>query len=181
MVVPIGSIINLSTKCVEYFELIDSVSADVKKLLHQSFLSAIANLKYAINAPTRDSAIGYLNQAKAEFIRAKSVEVDENLVSSYIGLAMCQLALGERVNAQDTVNDMKQIQLSKGRRNRAVVLDIIGGGIIDENPSFLLNGPLFWGVRGIVRAFGGKGTVEYLSERNFDEYKTKGLSFLGIL
>ena len=169
MVVPIGTIVDLSKKCAEYFGLIDSVSADVKKLLHQSFQSAVSNLKYAMNAPTKESAISYLNQAKNEFIRANAVEENENLVSSYVGLAMCQALLGERGNAATTVREMKRIQLSKGRRNRAIAADVASE-----------SGGMLFGIGVVARMVGRKGDFELLSERILEEYKKKGVSFIGV-
>lgn len=115
-----------------YLGLIDSASADVKKLLHQSFLSAIRNLNYARNTTNPANLQDYIREAKNKFIESIAVEKDENLISSYIGLAMCQYALGDIQNAQSTLQEIGRVELSLSAKTRAAAF---GGMIISPyNP-----------------------------------------------
>ena len=65
-----------------YMGVIDSVSSNMKKLLQQSFKSALMNLEYAKNASNSTIRDNYIKQATNEFIRAIAVEENENLVSA---------------------------------------------------------------------------------------------------
>ena len=56
-----------------YLGLIESVSADVKKLLHQSFVSAEKFLNCAINS-NEDNQKEYIKLARTEFTKATAVE-----------------------------------------------------------------------------------------------------------
>lgn len=80
---------NVAKSVAAYFGFIESVSSDVKKLLHQSFKSGVENLRYAENA-IGENQKHYLRKAQDDFITSFSLERDENLISAHIGAAMCQ-------------------------------------------------------------------------------------------
>lgn len=86
-----------------YLGVVDSVSANIKKLLHQSFKSALINLKDAKDASNSNTCESYFKQAINEFIRAIAVEENENLVSAYLGLSICQYTLVDLINAKTTL------------------------------------------------------------------------------
>lgn len=94
--------VNLSSSIAGYLGLIDNVNSNVKKLLHQSFVSAVQNLNYATTA-SGTNQMEYIRRAKDLFINAISVEENENLISSYVGLAMCQHLLGDFQNSSMTI------------------------------------------------------------------------------
>ena len=154
-----------------YLGIIDSVSSDMKKLLHQSFNSALINLEYAKSASSKDNQLAYIKQAKDEFIRSLPIETDENLVSAYFGLAMCQYYLNDKVNAENTLRQISNISLSKSERNKAIALDtIIPDDII--SPAIIP-----FPIRGLfkisARFYGIKGTHELARENSLEEYKQK--------
>lgn len=111
MGVPVGTIINIGSKIAEYFGLIEGVSTKVTKLLHQSFNSAKINLEYARNA-TGQNQIDYIQVAKNKFIEAVTVEENENKVLALAGLAMCQLFLKDDINAQITIRQIVDVELT---------------------------------------------------------------------
>lgn len=123
--------LNLATSIAAYFGLIESVSGNVQKLLHQAFKSAIQNLQYAITASSNVSRLDYLKTAKDRFIDAISVEENENLISSYIGLAMCQHLLGDTSNRDMTMRKINNVKLTLSEKTKAIAknaFDFTGAG-----------------------------------------------------
>lgn len=112
--------LNLTTSIAAYFGLIESVGGNVQKLLHQAFKSAIQNLNYAQTASSDTSRLDYIRTAKERFIDAISVEENENLISSYVGLAMCQHLIGDFVNRDITMRNIKDVQLTLSEKTKAV-------------------------------------------------------------
>ena len=110
---------NATLAIASYFELIDTVSSDVSKLLHQSFKSARMNLELAQTSSELVQQKEYLKEARNKFIEAIAVEKDENLVSAYAGLTMCQLLLGDNANAQLTLKKISQVELSKSEKTKS--------------------------------------------------------------
>lgn len=111
--------VNLSSSIAGYLGLIDSVNSSVKKLLHQSFVSAVQNLNYATTA-SGTNQMEYIRHARDLFIDAISVEENENLISSYVGLAMCQHLLGDFRNASMTIERIKDVKLTLSEKSKAV-------------------------------------------------------------
>lgn len=168
--------VTISKSIASYLGFIDSVSSDVKKLVHQSFESGKKNLEYAQTASEANQKL-YIQKALGDFISALSVEKDENLISSYMGTAMCQYLLGEITNARISLHKISSVTLSKSEITKAAALDLaLGkeGVILDHYPE--MPGP--WGVaqRGIKRVLGTKGYREELRVSSFEEYKRKALS-----
>lgn len=116
----IGGLFMVGTKIAEYFGLIESVSTDVKKLLHKDFQSAITSLQYAINATDDEHKKVNLQDARKSFLDATSVEENENLVSALAGLAMCQYFLGDSCNAEITLSKINAVQLTTAKKAQAI-------------------------------------------------------------
>ena len=119
---------NAALAIASYFELIDTVSSDVSKLLHQSFKSARMNLELAQTSDNLSQREEYVKEARNKFVEAIAVEKDENLVSAYAGLAMCQLFLGDEINMQLTLGKIGTLQLS-----RAAILKALATGSFKES------------------------------------------------
>lgn len=168
--------VSISKSIASYLGFIDSVSSDVKKLLHQSFESGKRNLEYAQTASDANQKL-YVQKALGDFISAQSVEKDENLISSYMGTALCQYLLGDIANARRSLRKISAVTLSKSEITKAATLDLAFGKegvILDHYPEMI--GP--WGIaqRGIKRAFGKKGYRESFRISAFEEYKKNALS-----
>ena len=161
-----------------YLGVIDSVSSDMKKLLHQSFKSALMNLEYAKNAFNSSICERYIKQATNEFIRAIAVEEDENLVSAYLGLSMCQYMLGDSTNAKATLQEIQLVKLSKKERAKAIAYDVSGVAVVDHISSHLPHAIL---CRGLIRTFGSKGFSELERERVLNSYKENSIKGLKLL
>lgn len=110
--------INLTKAIAAYFGLINSVDSNVQKLLHQAFKSAIQNLEYAESA-IEQNKMEYIRIARERFIDAIAVEENENLISAYVGLAMCQFYLGDIYNAKTTLTKVHDVRLSRSAKNLA--------------------------------------------------------------
>lgn len=167
--------VSISKSIASYLGFIDSVSSDVKKLLHQSFESGKKNLEYAQTASEANQKL-YIQKALGNFISAQSVENDENRISSYLGAALCQYLLGDIANARKSLEQISTVILSKSEITKAAALDLAFGkkdGIIASDEMI---GP--WGImqRGIKRAFGKRGNRENSRILSFEEYKRKALS-----
>lgn len=107
----IFSAFNAVTSIAGYLGIIESVGGNVKKLLNQSFKSAVHNLEYATTASERERQ-DYIKRAREKFIDAIAVEENENLISSLLGLSMCQHLLNDTVNAQKTFDRIKDVKLT---------------------------------------------------------------------
>lgn len=81
---------------------------DVKALMHMFFKSACENLNYALNSDG-ESRNNYILAAKSRFVDAIAVEKNENLILSYLGLALCQIAHGETDNCIMTLDRIKTV------------------------------------------------------------------------
>ena len=102
-------------------------------LLHQAFKSAIQNLEYAQTASSDINRLDYIKTAKERFIDAISVEENENLISSYVGLAMCQHLMGDIENRDITIQSINDVKLTLSEKTKAVsktAFKIIGIGNI---------------------------------------------------
>lgn len=167
----IFSAVNAVKAISAYLGFIEDSNYAVKALLHQSFKSAKINLEYAKDAMGKNR-LNYIEQAKNEFIKALSVEQGTDLVTSYLGLSMCQYLLGDISNARMTLEKIRPVRLSNAERSRAIVMDV---AIPDSTSDFLLNHPLW---RGIKRAFGGRGRFENGAEEKLEKYKAECLKCL---
>jgi len=122
--------LNIVKSIAAYFGLIESVDGNVKKLLHQSFKSATQNLNYAKSATSHNLQEDYLRRAREKFIDAISVEGNENLISSYVGLAMCQHLLGDTYNADITFQKINDVELSRSEKAKAIAEQTVGNGLL---------------------------------------------------
>lgn len=172
--------VSVAESIAAYLGVIDSVSSDMKKLLQQSFKSALLNLEYAKNAFNPSIRENYIKQATNEFIRAIAVEENENLVSAYLGLSMCQYMLGDSTNAKSTLQKIQLVKLSKKERAKAIAYDVSGGGgVLDHSIPSPLPQAILW--RGLKRTFGSKGINELVRESTLDSYKEKSIKSLKLL
>ena len=160
----------------EYLGLVESIHSDIKALLHQSFQSAKMNLECAKSA-TGTNQIDYIKQAKNQFINAIAVETGTNLVTSYLGLSMCQYLLGDITNARKSLGKIRPVKLSRKERNYAIKADIAAHiAVAHDSP---LCAP-FLMADSIGRLFGQKGYCELSTEREFNEYKSECLKCLDL-
>ena len=166
---------NAGKSIAEYLGLIESINPDIKALLHQSFNSAKMNLEYAKDA-TSENQRDYILQAKNDFIKAITVEKSTDLVTSYLGLAMCQYLLGDITNTRNSLGKIRAVKLSKGERNDAIKADIAADIVgPSHNPD-----PFSTLVGSIKHLFGQKGYCELSTEREFNEYKSECLKCLDL-
>ena len=94
----------------EYLGLIETVDNSIKQLLHQQFVAAQNSLKNAETA-TDNMRAEYLKSALNSFNLAIAVEENENLISSYVGLAMCQFLLGDKENYESSLKKASSTKL----------------------------------------------------------------------
>ena len=75
------------------------------------FKSACENLDYALNA-SGENQKEYLRQARNRFIDATTIEKNENLILSYIGLALCQALTNDMDNSTKTINKIRNVYIT---------------------------------------------------------------------
>jgi hypothetical protein len=75
------------------------------------FKSAIENLNYALTA-SGENQKEYLRQARNRFIDATTIEKNENLILSYIGLALCQALTNDMDNSTKTINKIRSVYIT---------------------------------------------------------------------
>lgn len=99
---------SISESILSYTRLIKS---DVQSLMHMYFKSAYENLNYALTA-SGENQKEYLRQARNRFIDATTIEKNENLILSYIGLALCQALTNDMDNSTKTVKKIRNVYIS---------------------------------------------------------------------
>lgn len=129
--------LRVATGIAGYFGLVDSVSVDVKKLVHQAFLSAKDNLEYALNA-TGENQWDYIKRAQGKFIEAINVEENENKVLSLTGLAFCQYLLSDGENAKRTIKRIDAVRLTRSRKVKDAVNESVLGEVINYGTAFVI-------------------------------------------
>lgn len=87
------------------------IKSDVQALMHMYFKSAIENLNYALTA-FGENQKEYLRQARNRFIDATTIEKNENLILSYIGLALCQALTNDMDNSTKTINKIRNVYIT---------------------------------------------------------------------
>ena len=87
------------------------IKSDVQTLMHMYFKSAIENLNYALTA-SGENQKEYLRQARNRFIDATTIEKNENLILSYIGLALCQTLTNDMDNSTKTINKIRNVYIT---------------------------------------------------------------------
>ena len=163
MSLSIFSTINMAKSIAAYLGLIESVDRNIQRLLHQAFRGATENLQYA-KSSSGANQLDYIKRARDKFIDAVAVEQDENLISSLLGLSMCQHLLGDTANSKVTFERIKSVKLSRQQ---------IAGAAARDGLRFMI--PLY----GIYRMFTSQdsplsdslGRVEA-----FNEYKQMALA-----
>lgn len=84
------------------------IRTDVQSLMNLYFKSAYENLNYALTA-SGENRNEYLRQAKNRFIDAITIEKNENLILSYLGLELCQGLINDQANSIKTLSRIKNV------------------------------------------------------------------------
>ena len=116
----------------EYLGLIESVVDNTSKLRHQPLNSAINWFNNAKNCKDKATMHTYLDDARREFMKATSLEEDENLISAYVGLSTCQYILGDKTNALENLKMINTIELSNGAIMREIAKYMLLPAILRE-------------------------------------------------
>ncbi len=95
----------ISESILSYSKLIKN---DVQSLMHMYFKSAYESLTYALTA-SRETQNEYLRHAISRFIDATTIEKNENLILSYLGLALCQVLTNDKDNSVKTLKRVKDV------------------------------------------------------------------------
>jgi predicted transcriptional regulator len=132
----------LSKVVSEYLKITQSLSSKLDKLLEKDFEAAKMNLDQAGNAQSLEERKQLLRNARSHFIQAVSLakgipKKEEDLVCTYLGMAMCNYQLGEFLNAKKSLEDILDMELT----TPMVVLEEKVSGITD-----LMSNPLAIGV-----------------------------------
>lgn len=100
--------------------LLNSAASDTNKLRHEPLKSAIGWFEQAQNCDNdKKRKQSYQEDARREFMKAISLEDDENKIAAFVGLSMCQRLLGDEKNARLNMQKIQGIELTKGAIIRA--------------------------------------------------------------
>lgn len=113
----------ITTRIAEYFDLIETVSSQVDKLVQQALKSAIDNLEYARNAEGQNQ-VHYVLEAKNKFMEAVAVEENENKIVALCGLSLCWYFLGKDRKAKRTARRIKRVKLSWSEIIKAMAKEV---------------------------------------------------------
>ena len=127
--IPIGAIINISSKIAEYFHLFEGVLTKTNKLVHQAFKSATENLMYARNC-SGTNQLDYLKRAKDRFIDAIVVEEMTEKVMALSGLAIVQYLLGEKSNAHFSMKRIEDVKIGTQTAVKGLATAIVSETLI---------------------------------------------------
>lgn len=99
------------------------IRCDIQSLMHLYFKSAHENLCYALTASPENRG-SYILQARSKFIDAITIEKNENLILSYLGLALCQVLTNDMENSFRSLNKIKSVFFSSQNLNEDDFLHI---------------------------------------------------------
>ena len=132
--VTIITTLNFSKTLLTFFGLINGVSQNVQKLVHQPFKTGKKWLEYAQNASSKDLRNQYLHDAQVEFGKAIELEENENKILSILGLAICQFYLGDINNANSTIKEIPNVRLTTKEKVKGFfytrIFDMIPTGML---------------------------------------------------
>jgi hypothetical protein len=89
-------------------DFLDLIRNDIQSMMHMHFRSAYENLNYALHANAHNKT-EYLVQARNRFIDASTIERNDNLILTYLGLAFCQELLDDLANSNITLNKIRGV------------------------------------------------------------------------
>lgn len=112
----------------EYFDLVDSTSKQVDRLLHQSFITAKEMLESARHAPIKQQE-SLVMGARQKFYEAIAVEKNENLMLALVGLSMCHMLLGDHANAEKYLEKIGKVKLTRSEYTKSAVKDYLSTAI----------------------------------------------------
>lgn len=140
--VTIITTLNFSKTLLTFFGLINGVSQNVQKLVHQPFKTGKKWLEHAQNASSKDLRNQYLHDAQVEFGKAIELEENENKILSILGLAICQFYLGDINNANSTIREIQNVRLTTKEKIKGAFY-----GEIDMWVELLVSSPQVAGLR----------------------------------
>ena len=121
-------ILPVSKFVVEYFDLIESTSKQIDRLLHQSFITAKEMLESARLAPVTQQE-SLVMGARQKFYEAIAVEKNENLMLALVGLSMCHMLLGDSANAEKYLEKIGKVKLTRSEYAKSAAKDYLATAI----------------------------------------------------
>jgi len=95
-----------------YLGIIETMDAKLDRLAGSEFEGAIRSLKQAATSQSERNSL--LREARSRFNKAISLENNERLALSYIGLALCHFQLGDDYNGREALRAVNFIKLVEG-------------------------------------------------------------------
>jgi tetratricopeptide (TPR) repeat protein len=100
---------NLAKSITEYLGIIESISQKIERLAKSEFEAGIRSLEQAQRSNKEQETL--LREARACFNKAISLEKDERLALSYLGLALCHFFLKDYDNSEQALRDLLNIDI----------------------------------------------------------------------
>jgi hypothetical protein len=103
---------NVAKQIAGYLGLVETLNVKLDRLVGSEFEAALRSLEQAgASISERDFL---LREARSRFNKSISLEDNERLAMSYIGLAFCHAQLGDSYNAREALRAVKNIEI-KGK------------------------------------------------------------------
>lgn len=114
--------IDISKKITEYLGIVETLDAKLDKIQTSDFDVGVRALTQANRSNSESSSL--IRQARSSFNKAISLEVNERLVLSYLGLELCHKYLGDEANYLDALHSVMDVKLSKNLQKYFSMTDI---------------------------------------------------------
>jgi len=112
--------INVAEKMANYLGIIESIGVKLDKLSGAYFESGVRSMQQAVNSECEQKSL--FQAARNNFNKAISLEENERLALSYIGLAFCHNQLGDIKNTTDALQRISYIEIKHRSGGKLVQL-----------------------------------------------------------
>ncbi len=133
---------NIAKQLAGYLGIIETMDAKLDRLAGAEFEAAICSLEQAATSQTERDSL--LREARSRFNKAISLENNERLALSYIGLALCHFQLGDDYNGREALRAISNIEM------KATYTSLTKGALTEYST----------GVFGLVTSFHAKKNIE---------------------
>lgn len=128
----------------EYVGIIESISGKLDRITQSEFNAGMNALNQASKSNSEQYSL--LREARNRFNKAVSLEKNERLAFSYLGLALCHYHLNDYINAKEALQEILKVEIE----NTEAIKSAIGLTMLSKlwdvalaNESFVPNNTLF--------------------------------------
>lgn len=106
----------------EYVGIIESISGKLDRITQSEFNAGMNALNQASKSDSEQYSL--LREARNRFNKAVSLEKNERLAFSYLGLALCHYHLNDYINAKEALQEILKVEIEN--KNTESIIAAIG-------------------------------------------------------